>query len=169
MKNNHILLIGLFVVVILVISTFVLIDNDNNKENGDSVEQSDLRELLIDSDQDGGIRAEIIWENPGESKPEFNVSLDTHSGDLTQYDLEEYVTLSIGDSNYNLLWELETKSSHHPSGALAVDEEINVFEEHSNDIMTITIENLDKAEDMKFSFNLEEISESLKGGQFNDE
>jgi YVTN family beta-propeller protein len=67
------------------------------------------------------LEAPESWDNPGTL--EFSVVMDTHSGDLTKYDLEEITTVYVDGNKVEaeLTWKGDSESSHHRSGTLSVE------------------------------------------------
>jgi hypothetical protein len=84
---------------------------------------------LTRTSSEAGITVAVTFLNPllppeeTEGKLIFKVALDTHTGDLLQYDLTKLVVLRTGEGlivEEGFVWEPESESSHHRRGRLIV-------------------------------------------------
>jgi hypothetical protein len=90
------------------------------------------REDLMRRSSAGGITIQVVFLTPLErDNPDirdglrFQVTLDTHFGNLMKFDLAKVAELrTSGDVNVNsdFIWEPESESSHHRTGVLRVSE-----------------------------------------------
>ena len=74
----------------------------------------------------GGVNIAVEFLNAEETDTEnleFKINMDTHSGDLTDVNFEEKISLTDEKGNIeidNLEWEWLSKSAHHPSAKLII-------------------------------------------------
>lgn len=68
----------------------------------------------------GGVTVAVIYLNPGEDSPSFEIKLDTHTVELDQYKLESIVSLrdDKGKEYGTPLAESAAGSGHHRSGVV---------------------------------------------------
>ena len=86
-------------------------------------------EALTRTSMEAGIAVDVTFLNPllppeeTEGKLVFRVALNTHSGDLLQYDLTKLAVLRTGEGltvEGGFVWEPESESGHHRMGLLTV-------------------------------------------------
>jgi len=86
-------------------------------------------EALTRTSREAGIAVDVTFLNPllppeeAEGKLVFRVALNTHSGDLLQYDLTQLAVLRTSEGlvvEEGFAWEPESESGHHRMGLLSV-------------------------------------------------
>ena len=111
----------------------------------------------------GGVNIEVEFINPAETDIEvleFNIFMDTHSGDLTDINFEEKISLKSNEREINIAqlnWEWESKSAHHPSATLTVenkDENKVPFYQLATTQLQLTISDLREVEH-EFGWDIE--------------
>ena len=152
MKKNKIKRLG----VILLLGIFIfaggayyLTDLENEANSIDannlvSSEDEEIEQLENEGDQEvieedktlsansnkEGVTIETIFLNPEdvEEELEFDIYMDTHSGDLLELEIEEIAEIETDNGIANqeaFNWQWTQESSHHPAGNLVVKNETN--------------------------------------------
>ncbi len=136
-RKFKVIRLGIFLIILFSITLLSACASEDSKPAGEdenvlTVNEPDLEEDYVRSNEGNGVWIDVTWTNPpGSDDSEglqneslvFIIAKTTHEGDLLSYDLEANTRLIIDgepvelDSN----WELVAKDSHHPVGTLIFD------------------------------------------------
>ena len=146
MKRNDVLAYG-----ILALAAVALIFSFTGfgflkSEDGGKAAESGFKAIETGTTDQNDVSISLTPKGFVDGKLSVEISANTHSVDLSQFDLKKITTLEFEDKIVNPI-QAPTLSGHHASGTLVFDvgKEIKAF--------TITIKEVPAVEDRVFSWN----------------
>lgn len=128
----------------------------SSEEQGDS-NVEEIEDLLTKKDSQGAVTVQVslLPEESNRNQLVFQIAMNTHSVDLSQYDLARLADISIGGEaqNQNFEWESLNNDSHHIMGILTWKEELEEIPEN----LTLIIKDIDQITSRTFSWGKEEL------------
>lgn len=127
-------------------------DQQTNKEK---------QNVLSKTNSQGSVDMEVILI-PEKSNSDFllfEVALNTHTGDLLQYKLDDLAQISFGNTINKtgvFEWEIDNEDSHHTVGFLRWRGEVK-----SNSSIELELKNIDKAASRSFTWDKNEVASSI--------
>ncbi|MEQ2527680.1 hypothetical protein WMO40_13295 [Bacillaceae bacterium CLA-AA-H227] len=112
-----------------------------------------------DSQGTVAIQATLVPEKSSSNKLFFEITFNTHSGDILQYDIDQLAELSFGtkeNPNGVFKWELANEDSHHLVGYLTWNGEI------LDDRINLKLENIENIPSRSFIWEKNELAEVFK-------
>jgi len=151
MKQNYILYGVLVLVIITLIFSvtglpkIVKESDTKNKVPEDTADEQSFKSISTGDTGPGGVSVEITPLGISNGKLEAEISVNTHSVSLTQFNLKEITILEYGTKSVKPV-AAPSLSGHHSNGILIfdVDDEISKF--------TIRIKGIPKVEKRVFSW-----------------
>lgn len=122
------------------------VENTRSKSN---VQDDEMLTSFQRTDSQGTvvIQATLLPEKKSSNQIIFEIKMNTHSGDLLQYNLEKIAQISFG-SNLNTTgtfkWDLANEDSHHLVGYLTWSGEV------VDDRITLTLNNIENVSSRTF-------------------
>ncbi len=124
--KSSVLVISILVVVVTVAgcsSGFVPQQKESASPPSPPSGSSSLEPIngLVQSNTGGAVTIDVEWVKAGDGSLIFNVSMNTHSVDLDQYDLGELAVLrdDTGNEYHPVSWDT-APGGHHRSGTLTL-------------------------------------------------
>ncbi|WP_059172039.1 hypothetical protein [Bacillus sp. FJAT-27445] len=108
------------------------------------------------------IKASVLPEESDGAKLTFEILMNTHSEDLSQYNLAELATISTGGKELpsNFEWRTDGQDSHHMKGMLIWTGQAVVDRD-----VTLVVKNIGDIPERRFIWNLGEMNiTNLKDG-----
>lgn len=143
MKNKNLIYVLLTVVIALV--AYLAITSLGSRSNQQISAQSQFQPILTGTTEQGDVSIELTPINMDNKRLEVTIAANTHSIDLSQFNLEELTTLeyngkAIKPSSFPSL------SGHHSSGILVFDTDNKVTS------FTIKIKGIPKIQERTFEW-----------------
>ena len=142
MKIEYIILIGVMMLSVGLL-LFAFTDFLKNKQDSSA---NNFRSIVSGTTEQGDVAIEITPQNLDDGKASFLISVNTHSIDLSQFDLKQ-ITFMDYDGNSISPTEAPVLNGHHASGIIIFDtgKKINSFK--------IEIKGIPKTEDRVFTWD----------------
>jgi hypothetical protein len=128
-------------------------ENPPNESNSVKENVEGTESALTRSNSEGtiAIKTTLLAEKSNSNKLVFEVVMNTHAGDLTQYDLTKLASISFGiDTNNSGIfeWEPSNNDSHHMMGTLIWN---GVLDKNLKNI-NLNLNNIDNIPSQKFTW-----------------
>lgn len=128
-----------------------------NEQNETSLEEQNVLSK-IDSQGDVDVEVTFLPEKSNTETLLFEVLLNTHTGDLLQYEVDELAQISFGseiNKTGRFEWELSNDDSHHTVGLLKWTGEVK-----SNSNIKLELNNIEKDVSRSFTWDKNEVISS---------
>ncbi|WP_404328128.1 hypothetical protein [Mesobacillus maritimus] len=127
----------------------------SDEQDGSDVERT--QNLLTKTDSQGAVIVQVtlLPEESNRNQLIFEIAMNTHSVDLSQYDLARLAEISFGEKgqNPNFKWEILNNDSHHIMGTLTWQEELEEIPEN----LTLILKDIDQITSRIFSWDEEDL------------
>jgi hypothetical protein len=131
------------------------VKGSSDEQDGSDVESN--QNLLTKTDSQGAVtvQATLLPEDSNRNRLVFEIAMNTHSVDLSQYDLTRLAEISFGEEeqNQNFEWESLNNDSHHIKGTLTWRKEIEEIPEN----LTLILKDIDQITSRIFSWDEENL------------
>lgn len=167
-KKTILMLIGGTIIVLFMgwfyidqLSTPKIFSNEKTDEISYQETNEKSKNMTTKTDSQGEVDVEVtlIPEKSSSDFLLFEVALNTHSGDLLQYKLDDLAQLSFENTINEtgiFEWELDREDSHHTKGILSWKGEVKL-----NSSIKLELKNIDKVASRSFTWDTNEVSSSI--------